>query len=222
RPLTSDNAIDERPAISPDGRQVAFVSDRGGFRSIWLVPIGGGAPRRIAPALVLDTLSWSPDGSELLYAAPAGDVPGLYRVSVADGKTLRLPTPGAAHSGAWSPRGDVIAYLEPILGAPTRLRFVDPRGRPVSTGAPDAGPEMGNGYLAWSPDGKLLAGMAFPGVTEGTLWIIDPAAPVSSRQLLRLPVERGGRGLAWVRDGTALLVGGYQTSSNVVLFSRDR
>ena len=115
----------------------------------------------------------------------------------------------------------MIAYLEPILGGPTKLHFVDPRGRPVSTPATDAAPALNNGYLAWSSNGKLLAAMAVPGFAESTLWIIDPAAPVSGRKLLRLPGERG-RGLAWARDGTALLVGVYRSTSDVVLFTRER
>jgi Tol biopolymer transport system component len=222
QPLTAGNALDERPAVSPDGRQIAFVSDRGGQRSIWVVPIEGGAPRRIAGAQVLDTLGWSPDGREILYAAPAGDVPGLFRLTIADGRIAPLPTPGAAHSGAWSPRGDLIAYLEPILGGPTRLRFVEPGGKPVSRDPADAGPHLGNGFLAWSPDGQSLAAMAVPGTGEASLWIIDPAAPASSRRLRNLPAEARGRGLAWTPDGKSLIVGSFQSTSDVVLFTRER
>ncbi len=222
QPLTAGNALDEHPAVSPDGKQIAFVSDRGGQRSIWIVPIEGGAPRRIAAAQALDTLCWSPDGSEILYAAPAGDVPGLFRLRIADGRIARLPTPGAAHSGAWSPLGDLIAYLEPIQGGPTRLRFVDPVGKPVSRFPEDSGPHLGNGYLAWSPDGRTLAAMAVPGSSETSFWIIDPAAPASMRRLRDLPAEVRGRGLAWTPDGKNLVVGNYQSTSDVVLFTRER
>jgi Tol biopolymer transport system component len=218
QPLTAGNVIDERPAVSPDGKQIAFVSDRGGQRSIWVVPIGGGAPRRIAEAQVLDALCWSPDGREILYAAPAGDVPGLFRLTISDGKIARLPTPGAAHSGAWSPRGDLIAYLEP--SDTTRLRFVEPGGQAVSREPPDAG-GLGNGFLAWSPDGQSLAAMAVPGPSESSLWIIDPAA-LSRRRLQNLPPETRGRGLAWTPDGKNLIVGSYQLTSHVVLFTRER
>jgi Tol biopolymer transport system component len=222
QPLTAGNALDERPAVSPDGRQVAFVSDRGGQRGIWVVPIEGGAPHRIAAAQVLDRLCWSPDGREILYAAPAGDVPGLFRLTIANGKIARLPTPGAAHSGAWSPRGDLIAYLEPILSGPTKLRFIEPGGNPVSKDSADAGPLLLNGFLAWSPDGQSLAAMAVPGSGETSLWIVDPAAVGSSRRLRSLPAESRGRGLAWAPDGKSLIVGSFRSTSNVVLFTRER
>src|SRR5258705_1315561 len=60
-PLTSGAALDERPVYSPDGRQVAFVSDRAGRRGIWLVSAEVGAPRLIAAADGIDTISWSHD-----------------------------------------------------------------------------------------------------------------------------------------------------------------
>ena len=42
--------FDERPVYSPDGREIAFVSDRGGRRGIWIVSREGGTPRLIAYA----------------------------------------------------------------------------------------------------------------------------------------------------------------------------
>src|SRR6266536_5490843 len=102
---TAGAAFDERPAFSPDGSRVAFVSDRGGSRGIWIVASDGGAPALLAPAQVLDALTWSPDGKWIVFAAPAGDLPGLFRVSVADRAVSRFPTPSGAHSPAWSPAG---------------------------------------------------------------------------------------------------------------------
>ena len=64
--------MDERPAFSPDGRQVAFVSDRSGERAIWLVSAEGGTPKELHRAEVIDGLSWSPDGKEILFCANAG------------------------------------------------------------------------------------------------------------------------------------------------------
>ncbi len=221
RPLTAGNAIDERPAFSPDGQQVAFVSDRAGLRGVWIVPSAGGAPRRLATAQVLDTLSWSPDGKEILFSAPAGDLPGLFLVSTADGRLTRLATPGAAHSGVWSPRGDRIAYLNPVGGGKTQLEFVDPSGRSLPTELPDGGPLLGNGYLAWSPDARRLAAMAVPGSLETVIWIIEPKALEPVRRLAKLSRELRGRGLAWTADGQSILIGNSQSSSNIVLFTTD-
>lgn len=55
--LTSGSGIDEWPVFSPDGSQVAFVSDRNGQRGIWTVAADGGTPRFVAAARALATLS---------------------------------------------------------------------------------------------------------------------------------------------------------------------
>jgi len=47
RRLTEDGAADGLATISPDGRSVAFVSNRGGSLGVWTVPIGGGTARKL-------------------------------------------------------------------------------------------------------------------------------------------------------------------------------
>jgi TolB protein len=65
------------PVYSPDGQQVAFISDRGGRPGLWVVDLEGGTPGLVTAAEVLDTIRWSPDGRELVYAVPGGIAPGL-------------------------------------------------------------------------------------------------------------------------------------------------
>ena len=45
--LTSNPANDGLPVVSPDGRQVAFVSNRGGEWGVWVMPLVGGSPERL-------------------------------------------------------------------------------------------------------------------------------------------------------------------------------
>jgi Tol biopolymer transport system component len=221
-PLTNGVAIDERPAFSPDGQQVAFVSDRGGRRGIWVVNVEGGTPRLIAPADVVDTISWSPDGRRLVYAAPVGDAPGLMIMTVADGQTTRLPTPAAATAPAWS-RDDVIAFIEPrggVLGAYVQLVRSD--GQRVSTrplDGPDA-PRIGNGFVTWSVDGRRLAAVSLPGAALGSIWIIEPNNPVPNRKLVDLPAEVFLRGITWTRDGSSLIVGRIRWAGDIFLAER--
>lgn len=95
RPLTSGSAFDDRPAFSPDGRQIVFNSDRGGRRSIWVISAEGGTPRKVADVSTTGGLSWSPDGTKVVYAAGADGWPSLWSVSVEDGQVQRIATPGA-------------------------------------------------------------------------------------------------------------------------------
>ena len=61
RPLTIGAAFDERPAFSPDGQQIAFISDRRGARAIWTIGRDGGAARKIVDAVVWGCDEVTPD-----------------------------------------------------------------------------------------------------------------------------------------------------------------
>ncbi|GMU83899.1 MAG: acyl-peptide hydrolase [Planctomycetota bacterium] len=69
RPLTSGNRSDTCPAWSPDGRQLAFISDRDKGACLFVMPMDGGEARRLTPpdGWVHD-LAWSPDGRKIVYA----------------------------------------------------------------------------------------------------------------------------------------------------------
>jgi dipeptidyl aminopeptidase/acylaminoacyl peptidase len=72
--LTSAAANDLRPEFSPDGESLAFVSDRSERFQPWILPLGGGEPRRAAE---LDgqvaAAGWSPNGHALLLLSPSGE-----------------------------------------------------------------------------------------------------------------------------------------------------
>jgi imidazolonepropionase-like amidohydrolase/Tol biopolymer transport system component len=65
RALTSGMAWDMQPRFSPDGRFVAFTSDRGGGDNIWVLPVGGGDARAVTKEdfRLVNSPAWSPDGS---------------------------------------------------------------------------------------------------------------------------------------------------------------
>ncbi|HKM80925.1 MAG TPA: protein kinase [Candidatus Acidoferrum sp.] len=69
--LTDFYGMEETPALSPDGKSVAFVSDSSGSRQIWIRLLAGGTPLQLTrdPG---DHLSprWSPDSASLLYYTP--------------------------------------------------------------------------------------------------------------------------------------------------------
>ena len=98
---------------------VAFESDRGGRRGIWLISSEGGSPRRLVDAESIGGLSWTHDGRAVLYAAAHERWPGLFKVAVADGQVQRVPTKGVATDPACSPSDGVVAYMSPrMTGTP--------------------------------------------------------------------------------------------------------
>jgi len=74
RQITDGDWDDTQPAWSPDGRAIAFVSnrtddrERNTFSDIWVVPLDGGEPRRITPSDgVYNSPAFSPDGDWIAY-----------------------------------------------------------------------------------------------------------------------------------------------------------
>jgi len=68
--LTSTPAVESHPHFSPDGRWIAFTSNRMGTDAVYVVSIEGGLPQRLtwypAPTSVR---GWTPDGERILYAS---------------------------------------------------------------------------------------------------------------------------------------------------------
>jgi Tol biopolymer transport system component len=79
-PITSGVAFDERPAFSPDGQRIAFVSDRGGRRGIWIIEPNNPVPYRklidLPGGVFLRGLTWAADGTSFIVGRYrwAGDI----------------------------------------------------------------------------------------------------------------------------------------------------
>ncbi len=76
RPLTRGMAWDCQPRFSPDGRSIAFISDRSGNDNIWIMGRDGGKPRPVTEETKfnLGSPAWSPDG-QYLVARKYGEYP---------------------------------------------------------------------------------------------------------------------------------------------------
>ncbi len=159
--LTADSKDDDwAPALSADGSQIAFRSERDGG-GIFLMGATGESVRRLTDFGYDPT--WSPDGRFIAVASegvrdPASriDVSELSVVSVADG-SKRLLTKGDAVQPAWSPDGVRLAFVRTMGQAKRSTLWTIAASGPVDE---DAAPVMDddalNFYPSWSGDGKTL------------------------------------------------------------------
>jgi tricorn protease len=92
--LTAHVARDTFPRFSPDGKLVAFTSNRMGNDDVFVVPVTGGEPRQLTFNTTNDTvLYWAPDGKRIVFATSRGTSPWrspLHTVSVDGGLPLPM------------------------------------------------------------------------------------------------------------------------------------
>src|SRR5690242_16956222 len=115
RPVTMHEAHDSYPVFSPDGKWIAFSSNRYGSYDVFVVPVTGGHPRRLTYDSAIDVAcGWSPDGKKILFASSrAADFPPNYQLYTVpfEGGRVRGITADQGKEGVYSPRGDQIAYV---------------------------------------------------------------------------------------------------------------
>ncbi len=107
--ITSTPAIESNPHFSPDGRWIAFSSNRSGSAAVYVVSSDGGEPNRLSwyPSASY-ARGWTPDGARVLYASTRETAPTgyerLWTVSMEGGPSTLISAPWA-HSGSYSPNG---------------------------------------------------------------------------------------------------------------------
>ena len=80
-PVQSSTRLDLDPAYSPDGRFVAFVSERGGTCEIWVSRADGSEPRALTAMQGTGRPQWSPDGKWIAYHASGIHIIGSIRAA---------------------------------------------------------------------------------------------------------------------------------------------
>jgi len=166
--LTWDAGVSAWPAISPDGKLVAYVSDRDGQNNLdlYVQQIPGGRAVRITTTEEAETEpAFSPDGLSIAFSS-SKDGGGIHIMPAIGGEPRLLVRGG--HTPRYSPDGNWIAYWSgPITsGNPTaegmgRVFVISSAGgtpRQVHPEFPMAR------WPLWSPDGRLLI---FQGVAPG-------------------------------------------------------
>jgi serine/threonine protein kinase len=174
-PLTNFEGGETEPAISPDGKFVAFISDRSGKFDIWLIQANGGSLANLTQGRIGDArgplrcVGFSGDGSE------------VWSAGTQDRRLMLWPLIGGAPHNfldehvaevAWSPDGTRLVYHTWEPGDPT---FVADHNGANARQIVQNEPGLHNHYPVWSTDGRWIYFVrGRPATREMDLWRISP------------------------------------------------
>lgn len=193
--MLTSGTVDAAPAISPDGRWVAFVRRESGGSDLYVMPLAGGVPVRLTEGLlILGDLAFSPDSSHIACTALVDDGPTDPPAPLVVDGELEHKVDGLGWVGA----ARTHLYVVPVTGG-TAVRLT---GEGNSSGP------------AWSPDGTLIAFARIRKGVEGVrlcrqVGLVDPRRPGESVRLPFAPVGVGGP-LTWTPDGVAVIAVGTE------------
>jgi eukaryotic-like serine/threonine-protein kinase len=199
--LTDLPGLQESPAISPDGRSVAFTAGVGGKRQVFMQLIAGGAPLQITrDAVDHECPRWSPDSSSILYFSPA--VSGTVQGSI-----WEIPALGGVPRRVVNSVGCVDVSQTDGRLALFRLAKA---GLQLVTAPPDLStfdvvaefaPVSYDLYPRWSPDGRWIAFQRGDSIRFDIF--VAPANGGKPRQLTRDNNQMSG--FAWLPDSAGIV-----------------
>ncbi len=208
--LTSMVGLEETPAISPDGKTVAFVAAAGGRRQIWVRLISGGAPL----AITKDDADhygprWSPDSGNLIYYTPGqqgGQAGTLWEIPALGGTARRLAN--ALGPGDLSHDGKNLAFFR-FQGGAIELAVAAHDGSGTRRVA-----KLASGLLSiprWSSDDRRIAFLNEPGGAsfQKNLMLVDASGGVAQQ----VASDFYFQGFGWTPDGSGVIISSAQGSS---------
>jgi len=209
RQLTNDRFVEMDPAWSPDGRSIAFSSDREGTMDLWVRELESGAEKKVATEAV--KAAWAPRGSEIAYMTREGALAVTGRSA-----PVHAPMRDAGRP-TWAPEGLIaITTLQPYSSrfreGINQLIMVSTTGAADRQLIPVAHRSIGtreNDGPVWSRDGSK---MAF--VMDGVMHVMPTTSAGEVSGAPRKLSDDVADSPSWAADSRRLL---YQTASGLKL-----
>ncbi|HET7840801.1 MAG TPA: protein kinase [Terriglobia bacterium] len=196
--LIASTRNDDLPQFSPDGKKIAFVSQRSGNTEIWVSDADGantvqltylGGPNIGNPP------RWSPDGRRLAFSANIEGPPQVYLLNAKGGNPQRVTSNSAGSANpSWSRDGRWILFDTQNENQKGEIQKV-----PAEGGTPVLVAENAGWGPVESPDGKFVYSISVEHPVEGFILLRTPAAGGTSQQVLDSLLY--GQNYAVVEDG---------------------
>jgi Tol biopolymer transport system component len=221
-PLTSQGGWEQAPALSPDGKAVAFTwaYKLDGPRNIYIKRLSQDEPIKLTNKSqgLIGYIAWAPDGKQIAfkYSGKAYGKAGgsLYSITIDGGKEEKLfdlVNADLSSSIDWSPDGTELAFSDALRGtrrlALYLLNLRTGKARRLTTP-----PEQfwGDWNPKYSPDGLTLAFKRVTGFWVDDLYLVGRRGGALRR------LTTAGRGIwghAWLSDGKSLIVSSQRAGS---------
>ena len=203
------------PSFSPDGREIALLSDLNGIPQVWIVPTAGGWPRLVTTGEdPVAGVEWSPAGDWLALAiAPGGGLNTQIFLVRPDGGGLRRLTAGGRENNRlddWTPDGRLLAMTSNRRDPATMDAYLVDASPAAAPPAATLIAELdGVGAVAGvSRDGRraLLSRLRSRG--DNNLYLVDDLPSDARRETLLTPHEAPGQFFGELApDGRAVYLG---------------
>jgi len=196
------------PSVSPDGKRIAFVSNRSGSSDVYVASSDGGSVAQVShKTSFVSAPTWTADG-RVAYSTFASGASTLYTSGPA-GSDEKVVTSVPARSPLLSADGRSVLYSSGNFPHLTLVAGSVAGGatRPLS----DSSAMIFN--AVWSPDGKRIAYARADSMRDMQVWVMN-ADGTGARQLTKFPGSEGHpQWPAWSPDGRSLAVqaGVYNT-----------
>ena len=179
--LTFEDGLQFGATWSPDGRFLAYSSDRGGKFDIWVQQVSGGDPVQVTRGSGHNWQpEWSPDGKYIAYRSEASDG-GLFVIPALGGAGLERRITTFGYYPHWSPDSSQVLFQTSQYNVPSSFYVVKLDGSHPNEVLRELTAQMWVIAAAWHPDGKRISVCVSraPGVL--TFW----TAPVTGGSAVR-------------------------------------
>lgn len=209
--VTNSTGLEIHPAISPDGRMIAYIAGPFSKSQLFVRQLSGGRAIALTDSNGIAQLPrWKPDGSEIIYTSLGADGRAhSFTVPALGGNAQPVSGLDTLVGCAWSNAGDRLACTNALTSA---LEIAGPHGENRRV-VPQTTSGDGAAIPTWSPDDKAIAfvlnnsqflvGETIGNIAPSSVWVVradggDPVRITDDTHLNTSPV--------WTPDGAVLFV----------------